>query len=118
MSASNEQTPLVAPTTEEAGFVGSIVKSVFEPGANYAVVMAMNVSFFFLILVLFALAFLTSWNKHVLFLLGVTTLLWAAMLWFVVEISKVQTRPDNLPPADPSDPTFAIPAEPEPKKDR
>lgn len=43
----------------------------------------MNVSFFFLILVLFALAFLTSWNKHVLFLLGVTTLLWAAMLWSV-----------------------------------
>jgi hypothetical protein len=41
----------------------------------------MNVSFFFLILTLFGLAFLTQWNKHVLFLLGVTTLLWGAMAW-------------------------------------
>jgi hypothetical protein len=48
---------------------------------------AMNVSFFFLILVLFALAFLTSWNKHVLFLSGVTTLLWAAMLWSVYHLT-------------------------------
>ena len=43
----------------------------------------MNISFFFLILVLFALAFLTSWNGHVLLLLGVTTLLWGAMMWYV-----------------------------------
>ena len=44
----------------------------------------MNISFFLLILVLFALAFLTSWNKHVLLLLGVTTLLWGAMMWYVL----------------------------------
>ena len=43
----------------------------------------MNVSFFLLILVLFALAFLTSWNKHVLVLMGVSTLLWASMAWSV-----------------------------------
>lgn len=53
---------------------------------------AMNVSFFLLILVLFALAFLTSWNKHVLLLLGVTTLLWGAMLWYVVYALARETR--------------------------
>lgn len=43
----------------------------------------MNVSFFLLILVLIALAFLTGWNQHVLLLLGVTILLWASMAWYV-----------------------------------
>jgi len=74
----------------------------------------MNISFFLLLLTLFALAFLTSWNKHVLMLLGVTTCLWVAMMWFailflawwwkaevsdrfVLEITKVQNRPDNMP---------------------
>lgn len=42
----------------------------------------MNVSFFALILVLVALAFLTSWNGHVLLLLGLTSALWAAMVWY------------------------------------
>lgn len=94
----------------------------------------MNVSFFLLILTLFALAFLTKWNFHVLMLIGVTTLLWGSMMWyvdqsihlpylseqaaeivrqragceaqnnsadkdvrFVLEITKVQTRSDNIP---------------------
>jgi archaellum biogenesis protein FlaJ (TadC family) len=52
---------------------------------------AMNISFFFLILVLFALAFLTSWNPHVLLLLGVTTLLWGAMMWYVLHIHPERT---------------------------
>lgn len=86
----------------------------------------MNISFFFLIIVLFALAFLTSWNPHVLLLLGVTTLLWGAMVWyvlvaaiyavatsrgrtteltiprFVIELTKMQLRTDNMPPGDPN----------------
>lgn len=38
---------------------------------------------------------------------------------FVVEISKVQTRPDNLPPSDPLDPTTQTSfSESENKKDR
>ncbi|KIR59225.1 hypothetical protein I314_04740 [Cryptococcus bacillisporus CA1873] len=82
----------------ESGFVGLLVKSVFEPGANPAVVMAMNVCFVLLILTLFALAFLTQWNKHVLLLLGVTLLLWGSMAWFVLELTRVQNRPDNMPP--------------------
>lgn len=93
----------------------------------------MNVSFFLLILVLIALAFLTGWNQHVLLLLGVTVLLWASMAWsvkilhvahsmlrrfrFVVEISKVQQRQDNMP-AQPTDGLLADTATPEPKKDR
>ncbi len=44
---------------------------------------AMNVSFFLLILTLFALAYLTKWNAHVLMLMGVSTLLWGAMMWYV-----------------------------------
>ncbi|WWC73617.1 uncharacterized protein I206_107589 [Kwoniella pini CBS 10737] len=83
---------------EQTGFFGMLVKSVFEPGANAAVVMAMNLCFFFLLLTLFGLAVLTQWNKHVLSLLGVTALLWASMMWFVLELTKVQTRPDNMPP--------------------
>lgn len=42
---------------------------------------AMNVSFFMLLLVLFALAFLTGWNKHVLALFGISGFLWATMVW-------------------------------------
>ncbi|RSH93208.1 hypothetical protein EHS25_007561 [Saitozyma podzolica] len=90
--------PAATPPNEDPGFFPLLVRSVFEPGANSAVILAMNVSFFFLILTLFGLAFLTQWNKHTLFLLGVTTLLWGAMAWFVVEITKVQHRPDNMPP--------------------
>lgn len=83
---------------EEPGFVGLLVKSVFEPGANRAVVMAMNGCFFLLILTLFALAFLTQWNKHVLLLLAVTLLLWGSMAWFILELTRVQSRPNNMPP--------------------
>ncbi|AAW45358.2 hypothetical protein CNI01800 [Cryptococcus deneoformans JEC21] len=83
---------------EEPGFVSLLVKSVFEPGVNPAVVMAMNGCFFLLILTLFALAFLTQWNKHVLLLLAVTLLLWGSMAWFVLELTRVQSRPNNMPP--------------------
>ncbi|WVW86846.1 hypothetical protein I302_108901 [Kwoniella bestiolae CBS 10118] len=86
---------------EQPGFFGMLIKSIFEPGANAAVVMAMNLCFFFLLLTLFGLAVLTHWNKHVLMLLGVTALLWGSMMWFVLELTKVQNRPDNMPP--PSD---------------
>jgi hypothetical protein len=73
----------------------------------------MNASFLLLILTLFGLAFLTSWNKHVIFMMFCSTLLWGAMIWyslftkavgyaeldnrFVVEITRTQLRPDNLP---------------------
>ena len=41
----------------------------------------MNICFLLLLMVLFALAILTHWNKHVLLLLVVTAVLWASMLW-------------------------------------
>ncbi|KAK8849742.1 hypothetical protein IAR55_005077 [Kwoniella newhampshirensis] len=94
-------------STEQPGFFGLLVKSVFEPGVNPAVVLAMNLCFFLLVLTLFALAFLTGWNKHVLLLFGVTICLWGSMIWFVMEITKVQTRPDNMPPT--FDPDSAAP---------
>ncbi|KAK1923671.1 ER protein Pkr1-domain-containing protein [Papiliotrema laurentii] len=105
-------------SNEGQSFVGQLVKSVFEPGANQAAVLAMNVSFFLLLLTLAALAFLTSWNKHVLLLLGVTALLWASMLWFVMELTKVQTRPDNMPLMDGSTPEGSNTQPSETKKDQ
>ncbi|KAK6908852.1 hypothetical protein L486_01504 [Kwoniella mangroviensis CBS 10435] len=102
-SSSGEGSPVRNPEAqngnEQPGFFGMLIKSVFEPGANAAVVMAMNLCFFFLLLTLFGLAVLTQWNKHVLLLLGVTALLWGSMMWFVLELTKVQSRPDNMPPA-------------------
>lgn len=52
-----------------------------QPGANNAVIFAMNVSFFLLLIVLFGLAFLTGWDFHVIMMLVVSTCLWAAMVW-------------------------------------
>ncbi|WRT69781.1 uncharacterized protein IL334_006772 [Kwoniella shivajii] len=106
-SSSGEGSPVPLPQNEQPGFIGMLVKSVFEPGANAAVVMAMNLSFFFLLLTLFGLSVLTQWNKHVLALLGVTALLWGAMIWFVLELTKVQTRPDNMPPTLDLDPALS-----------
>jgi len=54
---------------------------IVQPGANSAVVLAMNVSFFLLLIVLFGLAFLTNWNFHVLMMLVVSALLWGSMIW-------------------------------------
>ncbi|KAI5452391.1 hypothetical protein NCC49_000951 [Naganishia albida] len=58
----------------------------------------MNFSFLALILTLLGMAFLTNWNKHVLFLMAVSSGLWATMIWFVAEITRVQTQPQNAPP--------------------
>ncbi|KAL7425208.1 hypothetical protein Q5752_000896 [Cryptotrichosporon argae] len=110
--ASPEQKP-----SEGSGFFDLLIKSIFEPGANHAVVLAMNVSFFLLILTLFGLAFLTSWNKHVLILLGVSTLLWATMAWFILELTRVQVRRDNMP-VTVLVPDYADSSDSEPKKDR
>lgn len=88
----------------------------------------MNFSFLALIVTLGGMAVLTSYNRHVLFLMAVSTGLWVTMIWyaralpslpaslpgigprkkscadtvgvdrFVAEISKVQTQPQNAPP--------------------
>ncbi|WWD04211.1 hypothetical protein V865_002278 [Kwoniella europaea PYCC6329] len=125
-SSSGEGSPVRNPDVqngnEQPGFFGMLIKSVFEPGANAAVVMAMNLCFFFLLLTLFGLAVLTQWNKHVLLLLGVTALLWGSMMWFVLELTKVQSRPDNMPPPtldlDPTISPAQDEVEQEKKKDR
>lgn len=61
----------------------------------------MNMSFFLLLVTLLWLAYITSWNGHVLALLGINAALWATMIWFVMEISRVQTNPENMPGQDP-----------------
>lgn len=87
---------------QDKGFFGLLIQSIFEvsrfesartniqPGANQAVVLAMNVSFFLLLIVLFGLAFLTGWNFHVVMMLVVSALLWASMIW---SVSLTRPRP-------------------------
>jgi hypothetical protein len=100
--SSDEGTVPVGEVAAEKGFFGMLVQSIFEvrfstheasravliaqPGANNAVILAMNVSFFLLLVVLFGLAFLTDWDFHVLMMLVVSTLLWASMIWQVMSL--------------------------------
>ena len=91
--------------TVEKGFFGQLVGSIFEVSRlgpcdvtlmqawsqlcthhrcvvrRTALMQAMNASFFGPILVLFAMAILSNWNKHVLFMLVISSLLWATMAW-------------------------------------
>ena len=95
----------VQQVVQEKGFLGQLVGSILEvrqskpfmaianlspeptrllslaSGNSNQLISAMNASFFGLILVLFAMAVLSSWNKHVIFLLIVSSLLWATMVW-------------------------------------
>ena len=57
----------------------------------------MNICFFLLIITLFGLAALTGFNLHVLLLLGVTCVLWGAMMWsanqcVISPVSDMQVR--------------------------
>jgi hypothetical protein len=54
---------------------------------------AMNASFFFLILSLLFLGYMTDWNKHVLFLMLVSTGLWMTMIWCVSWSRNLNERP-------------------------
>jgi cbb3-type cytochrome oxidase subunit 3 len=49
---------------------------------------AMNASFFLLILSLLFLGYMTRWNKHVLFLMLISTGLWMTMIWYVYRPTK------------------------------
>lgn len=78
----------------------------------------MNISFFLLLITLFGLAAITNWNQHVLSLLAISSVLWASMVWyvlppapsdtrrFVMQLTAVQTNPENMPSTD-----MTIPAE-------
>ncbi|RSH81002.1 SMK killer toxin resistance protein [Apiotrichum porosum] len=114
-SPSPEPQQVAEPRTTEVAaspnFFGQLIGSIFEPGANTAVVKAMNISFALLLLTLFGLMILSSWNLHVVALFVINAALWATMMWFVQEISKVQTNPENMPTGDP------LLAQPETKKE-
>ncbi|GMK56610.1 hypothetical protein CspeluHIS016_0304500 [Cutaneotrichosporon spelunceum] len=96
------------PTGGTPGFADLLVKSIFEPGANAAVVISMNICFFLLLITLVGLAAITNWDWHVLALLFTSTILWAAMIWFIMMATAVQTNPENMPNTD-----MTIPAEDE-----
>jgi len=53
---------------------------------------AMNASFFLLILSLLFLGYMTRWNKHVLFLMLISTGQWMTMIWYVSQTTKTQSR--------------------------
>jgi predicted MFS family arabinose efflux permease len=78
---------------------------IIQPGANSAVVLAMNVSFFLLLIVLFGLAFLTNWNFHVLMMLVVSALLWGSMIWLVAFSRLSQFADHQVRHRDAKDPS-------------
>ncbi|CAD6886177.1 unnamed protein product [Tilletia laevis] len=72
-----------------ASFADKLVEGIMQPGATSSTVLMMNYSFFALFLSLGGLAFLTSGNIHVLFLLFVSIGLCGSINWFVAELAKV-----------------------------
>ncbi|KAK0554798.1 hypothetical protein OC845_000620 [Tilletia horrida] len=109
-------------------FIDSVFESILQPGANAPTVHLMNISFYALFLCLAGLAFMTSGNIHVVFLLVISVGLWASINWFVSELAKlppeaqqIQQMPDADASSAPTD-TAAGPSSStlsdEPKKDR
>jgi len=91
------------------------VDSVFAPTTKpqEGVVKAMNLAFYGLFLSLFGLAFVTSWNVHVLALSAVAVALYASITWFVAELGRVQEQQQpRVPQGDDKSAKKAVKAEP------
>ncbi|KAI8053470.1 ER protein Pkr1-domain-containing protein [Syncephalis plumigaleata] len=71
-------------------FVHGLWSSIFTPGANSQLLLAMNVSFIALFLSLLFLLFATGGNGHVLALLLIAGGLFASIQWFVHELAVVR----------------------------
>ena len=57
-----------ASNKESRGFLSDLVLNAFEPGVNSAVLIFLNLIFFFLLATLVAVTFVTGINIHVIFL--------------------------------------------------
>eukprot|EP00117_Sycon_ciliatum_P011028 scpid99173/ scgid12672/ len=66
-----------------------LVNSIFEPGVNQSLLIATNFAFFVLLSVLVLIAVFVDLNIHVIFISILTTLLWIAINWFILEMATV-----------------------------
>ncbi|KAI9597366.1 ER protein Pkr1-domain-containing protein [Syncephalis fuscata] len=71
-------------------FAEGLWTSIFTPGANSQLLLAMNVSFVALFLSLLFLLFASGFNGHVFALLAIAVCLFASVQWFVNELAAVR----------------------------
>lgn len=62
-----------------------LVNSIFEPGVNQSLLIATNVAFIFLLIVLVLIGVFVEWNIHVIFISILTFLLWMAINWYAFD---------------------------------
>ncbi|RKP25966.1 ER protein Pkr1-domain-containing protein, partial [Syncephalis pseudoplumigaleata] len=81
-------------------FMHGLWTSIFTPGANSQLLLAMNVSFVALFLSLLFLLLATGGNGHVFALLFIAMGLFASVQWFVRELAAVRAanEADTPPP--------------------
>ncbi|KAF6013326.1 hypothetical protein HII12_002042 [Brettanomyces bruxellensis] len=72
-------------------FFADLWKSVFEPGANSALVQATHGSFFLLTLSLIWMIY-TTHSIHFINLLVISSLLWMSVVWFLSELKKAKLK--------------------------
>ena len=63
------------------GFLQSVVLNAIEPGVNSSVMITVNAAFFLLLCTLAAMAYLTSFNFHVVVLGALTLVFTLAFNW-------------------------------------
>ena len=71
---------------KEPPLLMEVVDSIFTPGMNSRVQAVMHVAFALLFLTFLGLLFMTSFNYHVMVLLGISLCLWITTTWFVARI--------------------------------
>ncbi len=72
-------------------FFADLWKSVFEPGANSALVQATHGSFFLLTLSLIWMIY-TTHSIHFINLLVISSLLWMSVIWFLSELKQAKLK--------------------------
>jgi len=70
----------------------SFFSDVLEPGSSFhpTFLALLDGAFAFLFVVLVSLAYLTSGNLHLIFLILIELALWASVKWFISEWNKIQ----------------------------
>jgi hypothetical protein len=79
----SEEVAAVAPAQPPAGILAEVIQSIFEPGVNRGLFLALCISFVLLILVLGTMVIITEGNLHVVFLTFIAVALFGTTLWYV-----------------------------------
>ncbi|CCK70486.1 Pkr1p KNAG_0E02250 [Huiozyma naganishii CBS 8797] len=75
-----------------ASFFVQLWDSIFQPGTTPQLVIATHASFTALLLTLGWLIYVTQGNIHFIMLALIASLLWAAVGWFIVELSRADLK--------------------------